>query len=214
MRAGSNAPSHRNSRQSGPSAAHRDRVVERQRRRDGRYLHPKFVTALLNDLFGIQSRAGCSCAGPYGHQLLHIDVARSNRYREWVKKGFGGIKPGWCRDRFSLRDGRRRGELPHRRGGLRRGVRPSLHSAVSLRTRHPARGRTRSRAPQYEHLSLEAALRAGRVEPTARSAAERTRLYRAVSRRRASCARRRWRCPRPTTIRGSKANWVNCSFSR
>ena len=37
------------------------------------WLHPRFVTTLLNDLFGIQSRAGCSCAAPYGHRLLHID---------------------------------------------------------------------------------------------------------------------------------------------
>ena len=43
----------------------------------GRYLHPKFVTVLLNDLFGIQSRAGCSCAGPYGHRLLGIDQVTS-----------------------------------------------------------------------------------------------------------------------------------------
>ncbi|MBN1224623.1 MAG: aminotransferase class V-fold PLP-dependent enzyme, partial [Candidatus Aminicenantes bacterium] len=38
-----------------------------------RILHPKFVTKLMNDIFGIQSRAGCSCAGPYGHLLLDID---------------------------------------------------------------------------------------------------------------------------------------------
>ncbi len=63
----------------------------------GRYLHPKFVTTLLNDLFGIQSRAGCSCAGPYGHRLLHIDHATSEQYRSWIRKGFCGIKPGWCR---------------------------------------------------------------------------------------------------------------------
>ena len=30
----------------------------------GRFLHHNFVVALLNDLFGIQSRGGCSCAGP------------------------------------------------------------------------------------------------------------------------------------------------------
>ena len=66
----------------------------------GRYLHPKFVTALLNDLFGIQSRAGCSCAGPYGHRLLGIDQASSERYRSWILKGFMGIKPGWCRVGF------------------------------------------------------------------------------------------------------------------
>src|SRR4051794_19992575 len=40
------------------------------RRPGGRYLHHNFVVALLNDLFGIQSRGGCSCAGPYGHRLL------------------------------------------------------------------------------------------------------------------------------------------------
>jgi hypothetical protein len=66
----------------------------------GRYLHPKFVTVLLNDLFGIQSRAGCSCAGPYGHRLLGIDLATSELYRDWVRKGFQGIKPGWCRVGF------------------------------------------------------------------------------------------------------------------
>jgi len=65
-----------------------------------RYLHPKFVTVLLNDLFGIQSRAGCSCAGPYGHRLLGIDQPTSELYRDWVRRGFQGIKPGWCRVGF------------------------------------------------------------------------------------------------------------------
>lgn len=62
-----------------------------------RYLHPKFVTTVLNDLFGIQTRAGCSCAGPYGHRLLGIDLAASERYRHWILQGYSGIKPGWCR---------------------------------------------------------------------------------------------------------------------
>ncbi len=31
----------------------------------GLFLHHNFVCALLNDLFGIQARGGCSCAGPY-----------------------------------------------------------------------------------------------------------------------------------------------------
>jgi len=66
----------------------------------GGYLHPKFVTALLNDLFGIQSRAGCACAGPYGHRLLGIDEATSEQFRAWVRKGYHGIKPGWCRIGF------------------------------------------------------------------------------------------------------------------
>jgi len=61
------------------------------------YLHPKFITTLLNDLFGIQSRAGCSCAGPYGHRLLDINDETSEEYRSCVVEGYSGIKPGWCR---------------------------------------------------------------------------------------------------------------------
>jgi len=63
----------------------------------GKYLHHKLITVLLNDLFGIQSRAGCSCAGPYGHRLLEIDEATSERYRSVVQQGHCGLKPGWCR---------------------------------------------------------------------------------------------------------------------
>jgi selenocysteine lyase/cysteine desulfurase len=63
----------------------------------GNYLHHKFATALLNDLFCVQSRAGCSCAGPYGHRLLNIDHETSERYRNVVREGYCGMKPGWCR---------------------------------------------------------------------------------------------------------------------
>jgi selenocysteine lyase/cysteine desulfurase len=65
-----------------------------------KYLHPKFVTNLLNDLFGIQSRAGCSCAGPYGHRLLTINHEKSEQYRNVINKGYQGIKPGWTRVNF------------------------------------------------------------------------------------------------------------------
>ena len=34
-----------------------------------KYLHYKFVAALFNDLFGIQGRGGCACAGMYGYAL-------------------------------------------------------------------------------------------------------------------------------------------------
>ncbi len=64
------------------------------------YLHPRFVTRLLNDLFGIQARAGCSCAGPYGHRLLGIDEARSARYRAVIQEGSEAMKPGWVRIGF------------------------------------------------------------------------------------------------------------------
>lgn len=63
----------------------------------GQILHPKLVARLLNDLFGIQSRAGCSCAGPYGHALLQVDDAQSEHYRSAIAAGQEGLKPGWCR---------------------------------------------------------------------------------------------------------------------
>lgn len=66
----------------------------------GRYYHPRFVTTLLDDLFGIQSRAGCSCAGPYGHKLLGIDDAQAEEFRAVIADGHCGIKPGWCRIGF------------------------------------------------------------------------------------------------------------------
>jgi selenocysteine lyase/cysteine desulfurase len=64
---------------------------------DARYLHYNFVVALLNDLFGIQARGGCSCAGPYGHRLLGIDPDRSSALREGISHGCDGLKPGWTR---------------------------------------------------------------------------------------------------------------------
>jgi selenocysteine lyase/cysteine desulfurase len=67
------------------------------RRPGGRYLHHNFVVAVLNDLFGIQSRGGCSCAGPYGHRLLDIDDAHSHEYEQEIVGGCEGIKPGWVR---------------------------------------------------------------------------------------------------------------------
>ena len=66
-----------------------------------RYLHHNFVVALLNDLFGIQSRGGCSCAGPYGHRLLGIDVDRSQEFEREITRGCEGIKPGWVRVNFN-----------------------------------------------------------------------------------------------------------------
>jgi hypothetical protein len=66
-----------------------------------RYLHHNFVVALLNDLFGIQSRGGCSCAGPYGHRLLGIDLERSLEFEREITGGCEGIKPGWVRVNFN-----------------------------------------------------------------------------------------------------------------
>ena len=68
---------------------------------DRQYLHHNFVVALLNDLFGIQARGGCSCAGPYGHRLLGIDIERSHEFEREITRGCEGIKPGWVRLNFN-----------------------------------------------------------------------------------------------------------------
>ncbi len=70
-------------------------------RHAGRYLHHNYVVALLNDLFGIQSRGGCSCAGPYGHRLLGIDIETSHEFEREISRGCEGIKPGWIRVNFN-----------------------------------------------------------------------------------------------------------------
>jgi selenocysteine lyase/cysteine desulfurase len=60
-------------------------------------LHHNFAAALLNDLFGIQVRGGCMCAGPYGHLLLHIESEHSAAIRRRLAEGHIGEKPGWVR---------------------------------------------------------------------------------------------------------------------
>ena len=82
----------------GSHQARRLAVVSfRVRHGNGSYLHHNFVVALLNDVFGIQARGGCSCAGPYGHRLLAIGAARSHALREEIGQGCEGVKPGWTR---------------------------------------------------------------------------------------------------------------------
>lgn len=66
-----------------------------------RYLHHNYVVALLNDLFGVQGRGGCSCAGPYGHALLGIDLEQSHKFEEEILHGCEVIKPGWVRLNFN-----------------------------------------------------------------------------------------------------------------
>ncbi len=67
----------------------------------GRYVHHNAIVAMLNDVFGIQARGGCSCAGPYGHRLLGISLDRSAEFEEQISVGCEGIKPGWVRVNFN-----------------------------------------------------------------------------------------------------------------
>ncbi len=63
-------------------------------------IHYNLMVKLLNDRFGIQVRGGCSCAGTYGHFLLHVDPSRSRRITNKIDHGDLSEKPGWLR--FSI----------------------------------------------------------------------------------------------------------------
>jgi selenocysteine lyase/cysteine desulfurase len=72
-------------------------IISFRIKHNDKHLHPRLATRLLNDLFGIQSRAGCACAGPYGHRLLGIGQEDSIKYRNIVQKEIHSLKPGWTR---------------------------------------------------------------------------------------------------------------------
>ncbi len=60
-------------------------------------LHYNLGVKLLNDRFGIQTRGGCSCAGTYGHFLLHVDQQTSKELTDEISIGDLVRKPGWIR---------------------------------------------------------------------------------------------------------------------
>ena len=59
--------------------------------------HHNLIVRLLNDRFGIQTRGGCSCAGTYGHILLHVKREQSQQITEKIDHGDLSDKPGWVR---------------------------------------------------------------------------------------------------------------------
>lgn len=60
-------------------------------------LHFNLGVKILNDRFGIQTRGGCSCAGTYGHFLLHVDQETSSKLIDQITIGDLIRKPGWIR---------------------------------------------------------------------------------------------------------------------
>lgn len=72
-------------------------VLHRDQQGRSKPLHYGFIVALLNDLFGIQARGGCSCAGPYGHELLGLDMATSKALEQQILSGNSVLRPGWVR---------------------------------------------------------------------------------------------------------------------
>ncbi|WP_027857394.1 aminotransferase class V-fold PLP-dependent enzyme [Marinobacterium jannaschii] len=85
----------------GGSEAERLSICSLQIHHQGKPLHYSFVVALLNDLFGIQARGGCSCAGPYGHHLLGLDMTRSKALESRLLAGDTMLRPGWVRLNFN-----------------------------------------------------------------------------------------------------------------
>jgi len=59
--------------------------------------HHDDIVQCLNDNYGIQSRGGCSCAGPYGHRLLNVGKERSFQILNAIRSGNMRAKPGWVR---------------------------------------------------------------------------------------------------------------------
>lgn len=71
--------------------------------RDGKggYVHQQLATRMLSDLYGVQARGGCACAGPYVHRLLGIGAGESARLRAAILGGAEVEKPGFVRLNFS-----------------------------------------------------------------------------------------------------------------
>jgi len=85
----------------GGTTAKRLPIVSLRFRHGAHDLHYGFVVALLNDLFGIQARGGCSCAGPYGHALLGLTRETSRALDAVVAAGENALRPGWVRLNFN-----------------------------------------------------------------------------------------------------------------
>lgn len=72
------------------------------RRKDGSFFDHSLFACMLSDLYGIQTRAGCACAGPYGHRLLNIDELESSGIRKRIATGNLSARPGFVRLALTL----------------------------------------------------------------------------------------------------------------
>lgn len=61
-------------------------------------LHHHFVSAVLNDLFGVQARSGCMCAGPYAEHLLGMSTCDVKEIeKSLLASGHEILRPGFVR---------------------------------------------------------------------------------------------------------------------
>lgn len=71
--------------------------------RDGKggLVHHQLFTRMLSDIYGVQARGGCACAGSYAHRLLGISAQDSAILSDRIRRGDDIAKPGWIRLNFS-----------------------------------------------------------------------------------------------------------------
>ena len=62
-----------------------------------KFFHHNYISALLNDIFGIQSRPGCSCASTYGQYLLGINDSDLKNIEQITCTGKEIFRPGYTR---------------------------------------------------------------------------------------------------------------------
>ncbi len=60
-------------------------------------IHYNLLVQILNDMYGIQTRGGCACAGTYGHFLLEVTYEKSKEITDKINHGDLSDKPGWVR---------------------------------------------------------------------------------------------------------------------
>jgi selenocysteine lyase/cysteine desulfurase len=85
----------------GNTAADRLPIVSFGLRHPPRLLHGNFVVSLLSDLFGIQARSGCFCAGPYIHRSYPVDDRWSDEMDAECSRGHVGAKLAFTRVGFN-----------------------------------------------------------------------------------------------------------------
>jgi selenocysteine lyase/cysteine desulfurase len=85
----------------GGARAERLPIVSVGLRHPPRLLHGNFAVAVLSDLFGIQARSGCFCAGPYIHRMYPIDDAWSDGMDAECSRGRLGAKLAFARLGFN-----------------------------------------------------------------------------------------------------------------
>ncbi len=86
----------------GTNSAHRLPIFSfLVRDKAGQPVHQQLFTRMLSDIYGIQARGGCACAGPYAHRLLGIDRPTSEALHAALSAGEELKKPGWVRLNFS-----------------------------------------------------------------------------------------------------------------